>query len=142
MRTKLTPAFIRTAAHQVDDARPGRDRTFYWDASLRCFGLQITATGDKRYVCQYRAGRRSRRMVIGDASHLTVEAARREAKKILGRVAGGGDPLEERRQAERSQADTFYSIAEEFLSREGSRLRSANQYRAILDRLICPKFGK
>jgi integrase len=142
MRVKLTPSFVQKARHQVDEQRPGKDRTFYWDVSLRCFGLQVTASGDKRYVIQYRTGRRSRRMAIGDVHHLPIDAARREARKLLGRVAAGGDPLEERRQAERAKTDTFFSISEEFLAREGGKLRSAKQYRAIAERLLYPTLAK
>jgi integrase len=142
MRIKITPAFVQKAAHIVDEAKPGRDRTLYWDASLRCFGLQVTASGERRWVLQYRAGRRSRRMAIGDVSHMTVEAARREAKKLLGRVAGGADPLAEKRQAACAKVDTFFSISEEFLTREEKRgLRSVKQYRAIVARLLVPKLG-
>src|SRR5271166_3775681 len=138
MRIKLTHGFVQKAAHVVEEGKPGRDRTLYWDASLQCFGLQVTAGGDKRWIVQYRTGRRSRRMTLGDVNHLTVDAARREAKKVLGRVAAGGDPVAEKRQAERAKTDTLYSIAEEFLTRE-KKLRSARQYRSILERLVYPK---
>ena len=117
MRSKLTPAFaakVRTA--------PGASRTTYWDASMPGFGLMVTANGHRSYVVQYRAAGRSRRMHL--KAGLTLTAARREAKAILGAVAKGGDPLSARRKAERAESDTLKAIVEEYLAREGSRLRS------------------
>ena len=100
MRSKLTPAFAAKA-----EATPGRGRTTYWDAGMPGFGLMVTANGHRSYVVQYRAAGRSRRMHL--KTGLTLTAARREAKAILGTVAKGGDPLTARRKAERVQGDTL-----------------------------------
>ena len=134
MRSKLTPAFaakVRTA--------PGASRTTYWDASIPGFGLMVTANGHRSYVVQYRAGGRSRRMHLKQG--LTLRAARKEAKAILGAVAKGGDPLNERRKAKRAESDTLRAIVEEYLTREGSRLRSIGERRAALERHVLPKLG-
>ena len=66
------------------------------------FGLMVTANGHRSYVVQYRAAGRSRRMHLKDG--LTLSAARREAKAILGAVAKGGDPLTARRKANEPKA--------------------------------------
>ena len=89
----------------------------------------VTANGHRSYVVQYRAGGRSRRMHLKQG--LTLRAARKEAKAILGAVARGGDPLNERRKAERAESDTLRAIVEEYLTREGSRLRSIGERRAV-----------
>ncbi|MBW4653504.1 MAG: Arm DNA-binding domain-containing protein [Kaiparowitsia implicata GSE-PSE-MK54-09C] len=49
------------------------------------------------YVVQYRAAGRSRRATIGLHGVWTPEEARREAKVLLGQVARGGNPAEERK---------------------------------------------
>jgi integrase len=134
MHKKLTPAFVRDAT-----AAPGQDRTTYWDEAMPGFGLMVTANGHKSYVVQYRAARRSKRMHLKGG--LTVTAARKEAKAILGAVAKGGDPLGERRKAERAQSDTLKAIVEEYLAREGSRLRSIGERRAVLQRHVLPRLG-
>jgi integrase len=88
---------------------------------------------------QYRANGRSKRMHL--KAGLTLSAARKEAKAILGAVAKGGDPLGERRKAERAESNTLRAIVEEYLSREGGRLRTIDERRNSLNRLVLPKLG-
>jgi integrase len=135
MRTKLTPNFILKAA-----AEPGAERTVFWDESIPGFGLVVTKGGNRSFCYQYRAGHKSRRMTFPFG--LGLEKARREAKKALGGVASGGDPLQERRKAEALAENTLQSICEEYLRRDGKRLRSRDQIEQTLKRLVYPKLGK
>jgi integrase len=99
----------------------------------------VTKAGHRSFVYQYRAGHRSRRMTFPLA--LGLDKARKEARKALGGVASGGDPLQERRKAEALAENTLQSICEEYWRREGKRLRSRNQTEATLKRLVYPKLG-
>jgi integrase len=103
------------------------------------FGLMVTANGHRSYVVQYRAKGRSKRMHL--KAGLTLSAARKEAKAILGAVAKGGDPLGERRKEERAGSNTLNAIAEEYLAQDAGRLRSIGDRRAALKRLVLPKLG-
>jgi len=134
MRRKLTPAFAAKAMTE-----PVAARTTYWDPAIPGFGLMVTAKGHRSYVVQYRAAGRSRRMHL--KAGLTLRAARKEGRAILGAVAKGADPLGERRAAERVESDTLKAIAEEYLTREGIRLRSIGERRAALQRHVLPKLG-
>src|SRR5262245_34208963 len=134
MRSRLTPAFAAKAK-----ATLGHARTTYWDAAMPGFGLMVTANGHRSYVVQYRAAGHSRRMHL--KAGLTLTAARREAKAILGTVARGGDPLIARRKAERAQSNTLKAIVDEHLAREGGRLRTITQRRNSLQRHVLPKLG-
>ena len=127
MRAKLTPAFI--AKLPV----PGTGRTIYWDAAMPGFGLMVTKNGHKSFVVDYRAAGHKRRMHL--KSGLTLTDARREAKAVLGRVAKGGDPLSERRWAERAKGETLKAIVEEYLAQEGDRLRTVDDRKAVLNQI-------
>jgi len=135
MRVKLTPAFV--AKPPAPEAP--KDRVIHWDASQPGFGLVVTANGHKSFVVQYRAGHQSRRMHLKGG--LTLSQAKTEAKKYLGDVAKGADPLAEKRKAAAAGADTFRSIAEDYVKREGENLRSMYQREASLKRLVYPKLG-
>jgi integrase len=130
MREKLTPAFVAKAT--VAD----RERVIFWDEAMPGFGLMVTRNGHQSYVVQYRAGSRSKRMHMKNG--LTLSAARKEAKAILGAVAKGGDPLGERRKA---KGGTLKAIVEEYLARESDRLRTIDERRTVLNRLVLPTLG-
>jgi len=134
VKTKLTPTFVQKAT-----AEHGAERTLFWDEALPGFGLMITRSGHRSFVYQYRAGHRSRRMTFPVA--LGLDKARKEARRALGSVAAGGDPLQERRKAEALGQNTLQSICEEYLRREGKRLRGRDQIEATLKRLVYPKLG-
>src|SRR5262245_32107974 len=116
MRIKLTAAFVKNAT-----AEPGKSRTVYWDTSSPGFGLMVTASGARSFVVQYRAAGRSRRLTL-DAAALSLDEARREARKHLGSVAKGGDPLTERRKAvaasKAANSGTLEFVAKEYFRRE------------------------
>jgi Arm DNA-binding domain len=102
MRTKLTPAFIK------DAPRPSKsDREVYWDIAMPGFGLMVTKNGTRSFVFQYRnALHQSRRMtwaarIDGSNAGLTLDQARKEAKKVAGDVERDIDPLEEKREERR-----------------------------------------
>lgn len=133
------------------------DRKFAWDADFPGFGIQTTNTGHKSFVFQYRAGSTSRRMKL-DGSWFRHEAARtskpapalkgtpravakREAEAVRGAVAQGRDPLAEMRKLAQAASNTFKAIAETYLSQDGSRLRSHDQIKAVLERHAYPRIG-
>jgi integrase len=111
----------------------------FWDQAMPGFGLMVTRKGHKSYVVDYRASGRKRRMHL--KAGLSLSDGRREAKAILGAVAKGGDPLGQRRRAERAKSDTLTAIVEEYLAREGGQLRTIGERRSVLRRLVLPKLG-
>jgi len=91
----------------------GKDRGILWNDSLRGFGVVAFRNGGKCYIVQYRQHGRSRRARVGDHPALTPAEARKLARKLLGAIEGGSDPLEERRKAR--AVPTFGEIAAEFM---------------------------
>jgi integrase len=135
MRQKLSPAFVARAV-----AEPGKERSIFWDAELAGFGLQVTKAGHKSFVCQYRnAEARSRRTAI--KATLTLSEARKEAKSIIGKVAKGGDPLDEKRKATGAAENTLQAVGENYFRREGRKLRKAQEIERLLKRLVYPRLG-
>src|SRR4029077_19777750 len=69
-----------------------------------------------------------------------LTAARREARKVLGDVAKGHDPVGDSRRKQGAALNTLGAIADEYFQREGKRLRTADDRRAALERLVLPRF--
>src|SRR5215470_3081847 len=130
---KLTPSFIKDAAHVVDATRPGADRTIYWHTKLHGFGLMVTAGGHKSFVVQYRANGVSRRFTI--KSSVPLKAAMKQANAVIGQVAKGGDPVAEKREAAAAAraaiSGTLEAVAKDYLKREGGKLRSKGERERI-----------
>ena len=99
MTTKLTKSLI-------DKAGPQETDYFIWDGDLKGFGIKIAKGGRKSYVCKYRFGNGrsapTRRMTIGaHGSPWTIDQARGEARKILGRAANGEDPAQQKQNVKK-----------------------------------------
>ncbi|MBB2964344.1 site-specific integrase [Methylobacterium sp. R2-1] len=86
----------RITKRLVEAAEPNGRDYFIWCDELPGFGVRIFASGRRSYLVQYRANGRSRRATLGLHGALTADEARREAKALLGQVARGEDPAEER----------------------------------------------
>jgi len=138
MREKLTPAFVRDAPLPTKG-----DRAVYWDAAMPSFGLMVTKNGARSFVYQYRNVRHESRRktwatrLDGSNTGLTLDQARKEAKKLAGDVERGKDPVEEEREerrraekerqkAETATTTTLKAISEDYLAREGGMTRGAN----------------
>ncbi len=136
-QVKLTKTFIDS----LDPATAERDHV-YWDTSMPGFGIRVKPPATMSYVIQYRTAGQSRRMALGKHGRITLEGARKEAKKYLGQVTVGQDPARER--AEQRAAPTIRELATDYLERHAvlkKRPTSVRDDRSMLDRLILPKLG-
>jgi integrase len=81
----------------VDAAKPSGARFIIWDTELSGFGLRVEPSGTKVFVARYRAGGGRagtlRQATIGRYGNITTDEARGKAKQLLGKAAGGGDPV-------------------------------------------------
>lgn len=134
---KLTKRVVEAA-----EAKAASDY-FIWDDDLPGFGIRIFPSGRKRYVVQYRAGRRPRRINIAPTGALPCEQARTRAMAIIAAVKAGDDPAA-RRDADRA-AITVKELAERF-DREHISVRvkatTAKGYRRLLEKTILPALGR
>ena len=120
----------------------GKDRVFLWDDTLSGFGVVAHASGKRTYVAQYRQHGRSSRITLGEHGRLTAEEARDAAKKLLGAVANGADPVA-KRKAEKA-VPTFKDVAEAYIAkhvRRHRKERTAEGYDALLRLHLLPTLG-
>jgi len=74
-------------------------RDIRWDDDPRCLGLRVYPSGRKAFVLQYRNANGVRRLsTLGDLGVLTLDAARKKARRLLVSVEDQGDPAAEKRQ--------------------------------------------
>ena len=98
-RVKLT-----LTKRAVDALQPGDRPWTAWDDKIVGFGVRVQPSGVKSFLVNYRVGdggRRApnKRFVIGRHGRMSIDQARRKAREVLGEVAGGGDPADERARA-------------------------------------------
>lgn len=122
--TKLTGSQARRLTKRVvDAARPSTGRYIVWDGVLAGFGVRVEPTGRKTFIARYRAGggRQGilRQETVGRYGTLTVDEARMRAKRILGKAAGGGDPLGERKATQQAGA-TIGEVLDWYLREAGA----------------------
>ena len=120
----------------------GKDRVFLWDDTLSGFGVVAHGSGKRTYVAQYRHAGRSSRVTIGEHGRLTPDEARAEAKKLLGAVANGADPVTQRKAA--IAVPTFKAVADAYMAKHVGRhrkARTAEGYEALLRLHILPSIG-
>lgn len=120
----------------------GCDRLI-WDDDVSGFGIRVSPAGHVGYVLQYRVDGRQRRYNIGrHGSPWTPETARQEAKRLLGSLADGADPQEQkftkRAEASMSELCDLY-LAEGLLTAKASSIASA---RSNIENHIKPLIGQ
>jgi integrase len=115
-------------------------RRLIWDAVVPGFAVRITDTGAKAFVLvtRFPGSRNPTARSLGKVGAISLEDARAKARDWLKLVTAGQDPVQAQREAER---DTLSAICEEYLAREGPKLRSGDWLRAALTRLVLPTLG-
>src|SRR5260370_1034216 len=128
----------------VDAATPRAGRYIVWDTELKGFALRVAESGTKTYILRYRprgTGRAGPRrfMVLGRHGVMTPDEARAQAKTILGAVAAGKDPANERSQA--NSAMPIAQLVELFINQHAKpkrKARTAASYAAVLNSYLVP----
>jgi integrase len=103
----------------------------------------IQPTGRRGFCVRYRFYGVPRKLTLPPG--ITLAQARKLAADAMYEVSQGRDPADERRaeveKAERARADTLRSVVEEYLAREGKRLRTIDQRERIFEKLVFPFLG-
>ena len=77
----------------------GKNRMRFYDKDVSGFGVTLFASGRKSFFVQYGPSTRRRRMKLGDYGALSPDNARAKAQEVLGQIATGGDPLDDRQRS-------------------------------------------
>lgn len=140
----MTPQ--RISKRTVDALKSKNSEFTLWDSAVTGFGVRVRPTGAKSYVVVYRAGAGRgvpvRRYTIAAVGKITPESARSRAKAILGAVAHGHDPANQK-NTERD-TPTVAELSDRFLAdhvRAKRKAGTAEFYRDILDRIVKPTLG-
>lgn len=142
--------------------RPRRERFEISDGGCHGLAVCVFPSGRRSFVVRYRdvAGRPVK-LTLGPCltgrdvaepvttpeagTPLSLAAARELCTRALREAKSGNDPAAAKRQKREEQraagADTLQALSEEFLRREGDKLRTADQRRSDLE-LACETLGR
>jgi integrase len=139
----LTKRYLDAAHYRGSD----NSRDVRWDDDPRGFGLRIYPSGRKAFILSYRNANGVKRLpTLGDYGVLTLDQARRQAKRLLVSVDDKTDHLAERRK-QRLEAKTgsvealFRAYGE---ARQSDRHRPMKRPDAALwsgEKFVFPHFG-
>lgn len=126
----------------IEELETRKSDYFIWDNDLPGFGVRALPSGRRKFVLQYRHGRVSRRMSLGQFGAITVEQARGLALQALAKLRQDVDPLAEIR--EKRTAVMVKELAERFDEEHISvhiKASTAREYRRNLRLFILPAIG-
>ena len=101
----------------------GKNDAIFFDNRVPGFGIRLRAGGSQTWVFQYKFGPVLRRMVLGRATAMKAEAARKLAEQHHAAVKDGRDPAAERAQRVAQAGNTFGALLHDYLAFKQSRLR-------------------
>ena len=125
-QAQLTLALGRLLAVSENYPELKSNANFIFDESMPGFGLRIRA-GDKAqhrtFIAQYKIGSKHRRITLGDVRKVTLENARKEAKRIFGKVANGHDPANEKAERRSAASHTLDATVARYLEAKATELK-------------------
>src|SRR5262245_34542183 len=126
MRLMLTDRFCSRVK-----LREGEVQADYYDEAVSGLALRV---GQKKSWTLHYGGRDSRkRLTFGTYPTLGLAAARTKALEAKQEIEAGRSPIK--------AVDTFKSIAEDWLTRDGANLRSKDKRKSALERLVYDVIG-
>jgi hypothetical protein len=141
MKTMLTDRALRA----MQPASPGT-RKMLWDAVVPSFGVRVTDKGKLTFIVMRRLRGKIVRRMIGQYPITTLAKAREGALEALRDLERGiFDPKEKKEAKARAdahrRANSFTSVAEEFMSRHVAKLRSGPEVKAAIRRELIGRWG-
>jgi len=117
--------FTQAEVHRFK-IKAGKSEHIEFDESMPGFGLRIRA-GDKAehrtFIAQYKIGAKHRRITLGDVRKVTLENARKEARRIFGKVANGHDPANEKAERRSAASHTLDATIARYLEAKATEFK-------------------
>jgi integrase len=114
-------AFTRATIRRMQ-CPPGQTEKFFWDAACRGFGVRVLKSGQRSWIYQYRDEHgKTRRIVLGNLSAVSLDDARKAARQTAAGVAHGVNPSVERKK--KRAAGTILELIEAYLAHARARQR-------------------
>ena len=109
------------------------NQAFYRDSAIPGFGLRVTSSGGKSFIVEKRIEGKVKRVTLGKYGILTLEQARDEARRFLGKVETGENPTA-RKHTRRIANTTLREAFEDYLqTRKGLREATVQDYRRAIN---------
>lgn len=106
----------------------GAKQVFYRDSVIAGFALRVTSGGAISFIVEKRVDGRVKRKTLGRYGNLTVEQARKEAQKYLGKVASGIDPIREVQERRAKRISLEEAFKDYLATRKNLKPNTLNDY--------------
>ncbi len=118
----------------IPEAIPGKGtiQKRYYDDNLKGFGIRTTSGGSKAFFVEKLVDGKLRRITLGRYPELTAEMARREAHKLLGKIATGIDPVAERKEKTAKQITLKEAFSDYLSARKSLKENTIIDYKRIV----------
>jgi len=130
-------ASIKITKSSIDKLPPiplGKSQVFYRDSTLPGFGIYVGKTSKTYFVERWMKEKGGAvRHVIGKHGAFTPDQARKEAQKLLGKMATGANPNLEKRAA-RIERVTLQAAYADYLSTRSLKERTKKDYNQAMER--------
>lgn len=118
----------------TSDGKP--TQAFYRDTELTGFGLKVTSAGTKVYIVETRIQGRSKRMALGRHGALTPVQARQRAQVILGEIAQGKNPIEDKREQQVKSVTLRTAYKDYLQARRNLKPNTLHDYKRCIEEAL------
>src|ERR1017187_3225417 len=104
----------------LENLKPGPVRREVPDGLLPGLYIVVQPSGKSSWACRYRTDGRPRKLTLGAYPAIDLKKARELARLALAKVAGGGDPGDEKKTAKAATAIPAGDLVEAVVARFSS----------------------
>jgi len=109
---------------------------FYRDSLTLGFGVRVTSGGAISFIVEKRINGKVRRKTLGRYGTITLEQARDLAIQFIGQIAGGKDPIAEKKARDIKSITLEEAFDDYLLARKGLRPTTIHDYRRTIDNYL------